>query len=438
MTRRAAGGGGPARDLRRRAGRAAVPAARAGDRGPALGRRGDAGPRALPGAAASRTLPLLLVLSYREAVGADAPVARGARRPRRRPRRAAAAAHPAEPGGRGRAASTEHGLDPVDVHAPDGGQPVLRQPDPRPAGLAAAGERARRGGRPDGGAAPRPSGGRWSCCRARPRGSAGRCSPPWACRRRPSRRSRATGLLDRRGRGVAFRHEIARSAVLGAVPPGAEPALHASMIEALEAVGGDASVLAHHATAAGGRPADPALRARRGGRGRPVRARTARPSRSTSSRCGTAGTTTPRAAPPCSRPWPRSSTSPTGSTTRSPPARRRWSCAARSGTSSRSARATAPSRCSSGTRPTAGRPSGRTTRRSRSSSDAGEARALGYALANRAYLAAGRGDVAKGLQAGHDAQRIADELGDAALHTTASIGVALVRLSAATTRRGPT
>jgi DNA-binding CsgD family transcriptional regulator len=60
--------------------------------------------------------------------------------------------------------------------------------------------------------------------------------------------------------------------------------------------------------------------------------------------------------------------------------------------------------------------------------EAGEARTLGYALANRAYLAAGRGDEAKGLQAGHDAQRIADELGDAALHTAASIGVALVRL----------
>jgi DNA-binding CsgD family transcriptional regulator/tetratricopeptide (TPR) repeat protein len=60
-----------------------------------------------------------------------------------------------------------------------------------------------------------------------------------------------TGLVDRYGRGVAFRHEIARSAVLGATPPGAEPALHAVMIDALEAVGGDPSVLAHHAAAAG-------------------------------------------------------------------------------------------------------------------------------------------------------------------------------------------
>ena len=60
----------------------------------------------------------------------------------------------------------------------------------------------------------------------------------------------ATGLVDRHERGVAFRHEIARSAILDATAPGAEPALHAAMIEALEAVGGDVSVLAHHAAAA--------------------------------------------------------------------------------------------------------------------------------------------------------------------------------------------
>jgi DNA-binding CsgD family transcriptional regulator/tetratricopeptide (TPR) repeat protein len=64
----------------------------------------------------------------------------------------------------------------------------------------------------------------------------------------------ATGLVDRHGRGVAFRHEIARSAVLDATAPGAEPALHAAMIDALEAVGGDPSVLAHHAAAAGDVP----------------------------------------------------------------------------------------------------------------------------------------------------------------------------------------
>lgn len=63
-----------------------------------------------------------------------------------------------------------------------------------------------------------------------------------------------TGLVDRHGWGVAFRHEIARSAVLEATAPGAEPALHATMIDALEAVGGDPSVLAHHAAAAGDVP----------------------------------------------------------------------------------------------------------------------------------------------------------------------------------------
>jgi DNA-binding NarL/FixJ family response regulator len=61
----------------------------------------------------------------------------------------------------------------------------------------------------------------------------------------------ATGLVDRRGRGVAFRHEIARSAVLEATAPAAEPALHALMLDALEVVGADPSVLAHHAVAAG-------------------------------------------------------------------------------------------------------------------------------------------------------------------------------------------
>jgi DNA-binding CsgD family transcriptional regulator len=61
--------------------------------------------------------------------------------------------------------------------------------------------------------------------------------------------------------------------------------------------------------------------------------------------------------------------------------------------------------------------------------DAGEPRALGYALANRALLAAGRGDEAKGLQAGREAQRIGDQLGDDALRATAAFGIALVRLS---------
>lgn len=49
---------------------------------------------------------------------------------------------------------------------------------------------------------------------------------------------------------MEFRHEIARSAVLDAAPPGTEPVQHAAMIDALEAIGGEASGLAHHASAA--------------------------------------------------------------------------------------------------------------------------------------------------------------------------------------------
>jgi DNA-binding CsgD family transcriptional regulator/tetratricopeptide (TPR) repeat protein len=61
----------------------------------------------------------------------------------------------------------------------------------------------------------------------------------------------STGLVERRGHAITFRHEIVRSVVLAAATPGSEPRLHAAMIEALEAVGGDSSVLAHHAVAAG-------------------------------------------------------------------------------------------------------------------------------------------------------------------------------------------
>ena len=73
----------------------------------------------------------------------------------------------------------------------------------------------------------------------------------------------ATGLVDRHGRGVAFRHEIARSAVLEATAPGSEPALHAAMIDALEAVGGDAERARPPRRRRRGRRAGAAVRARR-------------------------------------------------------------------------------------------------------------------------------------------------------------------------------
>jgi tetratricopeptide (TPR) repeat protein len=61
---------------------------------------------------------------------------------------------------------------------------------------------------------------------------------------------------------------------------------------------------------------------------------------------------------------------------------------------------------------------------------AGDARELGYALANRSFLAAQGGDSAEALQSGATAQKIADEIGDEALHATAVFGMAVAKLSA--------
>src|SRR5918998_120678 len=195
------------------------------------------------------TLPLLLVLSFRDALGVDHPLspvlgdlvsAPDARRLQLAPLSRAAVA----------ALLDGHGLDAAEVHRRTGGNPffvsqILTQPDsPLPESVRDA-VLARIAG-----LAP----------------SARRCLELLSCTPEPvsgellgaldvSRTTvgvlAATGLVDRAGRGVAFRHEIARSAVLEATPPGSEPALHAALIDALEAVGGDASVLAHHAAAAG-------------------------------------------------------------------------------------------------------------------------------------------------------------------------------------------
>ncbi|KRF25919.1 LuxR family transcriptional regulator [Phycicoccus sp. Soil803] len=65
------------------------------------------------------------------------------------------------------------------------------------------------------------------------------------------RRLEATGLLRRSRRGVGYRHELARRAVEDSIPPGVTPRLHARILLALEGVGADPAVLAHHAHAAG-------------------------------------------------------------------------------------------------------------------------------------------------------------------------------------------
>src|SRR4051794_3901701 len=237
----------------------------------------------------------------------------------------------------------------------------------------------------------------------------------------------ATGLVDRHGRGVAFRHEIARSAVLDATAPGAEPALHAAMIDALEAVGGDPSVLAHHAAAAADVPrilryapaaAAEAFRSgahreavafydlalRHAGQEAAARAQllealagelylTDRLDDAIAAR-GRAlelrrelGDVVAVGAGHCAL------------------SLYEWYAADRAAAERQDEAAVSIL------------------------SGAGEPRALGYALANRAYLAASYGDHEKALRAGRDALRIADELDDVVLRTAAAIGEALARLN---------
>jgi DNA-binding CsgD family transcriptional regulator/tetratricopeptide (TPR) repeat protein len=194
-------------------------------------------------------LPLLLVLSYRDDLGADHPL---------RPVLGDLVCSPdarrvqVTPLSRSAVATLLDGLtlDPADLHRRTGGNPfflsqVLAQPEsPMPASVRDA-VLARTSGLDPAvrrclqllSCAPEPLGG--DLLRALG-------VPPTAIEVLVT-----TGLIDHQGQGVAFRHEIARSAVLGAVAPGSEPALHAAMIEALEQVGGDPSVLAHHAAAAG-------------------------------------------------------------------------------------------------------------------------------------------------------------------------------------------
>ncbi|MGI5133030.1 ATP-binding protein [Pseudonocardia sp. CA-107938] len=238
----------------------------------------------------------------------------------------------------------------------------------------------------------------------------------------------ATGLLDRSGRGVAFRHEIARSAVLDAVTPGAEPALHASMIEALEAVGGDASVLVHHAVAVADVPRilqyaiAAAAEAARSGAHREAVAFYELALPHTGDGAATRAEVLEALAGELYLTDRLHDA--IDARTRAVALRRalgdvvavgaghcaislfEWYAADRFAAERSDAAAISIL------------------------SEAGDPLALGRALANRAYLAAGRGDEALGLQAGRAALQIADELGDAALHTAATIGEALVRLNA--------
>lgn len=66
------------------------------------------------------------------------------------------------------------------------------------------------------------------------------------------RRLEATGLLAHSRRGIAFRHELARLAIVEYTPPGLGRRLHRRLLEALEATASvDHAVLTHHAVEAG-------------------------------------------------------------------------------------------------------------------------------------------------------------------------------------------
>lgn len=60
----------------------------------------------------------------------------------------------------------------------------------------------------------------------------------------------ARGLLEVLSDSIAFRHELARLAVLDAVPPERAAALHAQVLQILAQHGGDSARLVHHATRA--------------------------------------------------------------------------------------------------------------------------------------------------------------------------------------------
>ncbi|MGD9531172.1 ATP-binding protein [Pseudonocardia sp.] len=236
-----------------------------------------------------------------------------------------------------------------------------------------------------------------------------------------------TGLLELRGDGVAFRHEIARSAVLDAVPPGVGPALHATMILALERIGADPSVLAHHAAAAGDVPRilryapAAAAEAARSGAHREAVAFYERALRHTgdadpagraallerlahelylTDRLAQAITVLEQA---LELHRGRDDVVAVGSAHRTLSVFE-WYAADRAAAE-------------------------RQDRAAVSLLAGAEApRELGYALAHRAYLAAQVGDVELARQAGEEARRIADELDDAALRSMASVSLAVLRL----------
>ena len=372
------------------------------------------------------TLPLLMVLSYRDAIGVDHPLspvlgdlvaAPDALRLQLAPLSAPAVA----------ALLDGHALDPVEIHRRTAGNPffvsqILAQPDsplPRSVRDAVIARVA---------ALDPPSRRHLELLSCTPEPVSGALLAALGVPSTTVERLAATGLIDRSGDGVAYRHEIARSAVLGATTPGSEPALHASMITALEEVGGDPSLLAHHATAAGDvarilrYSAEAAAEAARSGAHREAVAFYDVALRHAADDPEVRATLLEAQAMELYL---------TDRLDDAIAARRRalelrgaladivavgaghraiscfgWYAADRASADREDAAALAIL------------------------DGAGDARELGYALANRSFLAAQGGDSAEALQSGATAHKIADEIGDEALHATAVFGMAVAKLSA--------
>ena len=376
-----------------------------------------------------RALPLLLVLSYRDALGPEHPLravlgdlvgAPDARRLQLMPLSRVAVAKLVTELGEGGV------LDPVDVHARTAGNPffvsqILAQPDaPLPESVRDA-VVARTAG-----LAP-PDRRTLELLSSAPEGVDGALLAALRVPPATVEALAATGLLDRRGSGVAFRHEIARTAVLDAVPPGAEPALHTAMIAALEGIGGDPSVLAHHAAAAADGPRilryapEAAVEAARSGSHREAVAFYDLALRHLDDDDDAARAEVLEALAEELYLTDRLDAA-IAARTRALQLRRELGDVVAVG---KGHRALSLFEWYAANRLAA-------QRQDKAAivilSEAGDPLALGHALANAAYLAAGRGDLAVGLEAGRDALEIADELGDAGLHTAAVIGEGLNRL----------
>ena len=310
----------------------------------------------------------------------------------------------------------EHGLDPADVHARTGGNPffvsqILAQPDsPLPdsvrdavvARTATLDDTARR---------------TLELLSCTPEAVGGELLAALGAPPAVVEALAATGLLDRRGPGVAFRHEIARSAVLDAVAPGAEPALHVAMIEALERIGGDASVLAHHAAAAADVPRIlryapvAAVEAARSGAHREAVAFYERALRHTDE-VDAAGRATLLEALAWELYLTDRLDGAIAATAQALQLRRELGDLVAVGAGHRVISHFSWYSADRGLAEQHDRDAVEIL------GEAGEPRELGYALANRAYLAAQRGDAAAARQAGEHAQRIADELDYLALRST--------------------